>query len=76
MPPSTLPLVIVDGLVLFPFAHSTVCHNGSVLRAGLISLIYGVPGVANCALTAPAADLAAAPTALPVQDTVTITEMS
>lgn len=34
MPPSTLPLVIVDGLVLFPFAHSTVCHNGSVLRAG------------------------------------------
>jgi uncharacterized phage protein gp47/JayE len=50
--------------------------GGSVLRAGLISLIYGVPGVANCALTAPAADLAAAPTALPVQGTVTITEMS
>ncbi len=46
-----------------------------VLLAELGSLIYGVEGVANCRLTAPAADLAAAATVLPVLGTVTITEM-
>ena len=46
-----------------------------VFLAELGSLIYQVDGVANCRLTAPAADLAAVPTALPVLGTVTITEM-
>lgn len=46
-----------------------------VLLAELGSLIYQVEGVANCRLTAPTADLAAAATALPVLGTVTITEM-
>ena len=46
-----------------------------VLLAELGSLIYGVEGVANCRLTAPTADLAAAATVLPVLGTVTITEM-
>ena len=46
-----------------------------VFLAELGSLIYQVDGVANCRLTAPAVDLAAVPTALPVLGTVTITEM-
>lgn len=46
-----------------------------VLLAELGSLIYRVEGVANCRLTAPTADLAAAATVLPVLGTVTITEM-
>ena len=46
-----------------------------VLLAELGSLIYQVEGVANCRLTAPTADLAAAATVLPVLGTVTITEM-
>ena len=46
-----------------------------VLLAELGSLIYGVEGVANCRLTAPTADLAAAPTVLPVLGTLTVTEM-
>lgn len=47
-----------------------------VLRAALTSVIYSVPGVSNCVLTAPAADVAASATGLPVLGTVTITEMS
>ena len=46
-----------------------------VLLAELGSLIYQVEGVANCRLTVPTADLAAAATVLPVLGTVTITEM-
>ena len=46
-----------------------------VLLAELGSLIYQVEGVANCRLTAPTTDLAAAATVLPVLGTVTITEM-
>ena len=46
-----------------------------VLLAELGSLIYGVDGVANCRLTAPTADVAAAATALPVLGSLSITEM-
>ena len=46
-----------------------------VLLAELGSLIYQVEGGANCRLTAPTTDLAAAATVLPVLGTVTITEM-
>jgi len=53
--------------------------NGSLLgrpvnRAGLIALLMGVPGVTNCALTAPAADIAGATGTLPVLGTVSISE--
>ena len=52
----------------------TLLGKGGILAARG-SLIYQVEAVANCRLTAPAADLAAVPTALPVLGTVTITEM-
>lgn len=43
-------------------------------RAQLISLVYGVEGVANCELTAPAEDLALDSVTLPVLGTLTITD--
>ena len=53
--------------------------NGKLLGRGvklaeLNSRIYAMPGVENCHITAPAADLAANDTVLPVLGTVTVTE--
>ena len=53
--------------------------NGKLLGRGvklaeLNSRIYALPGVENCHITAPAADLAANDTVLPVLGTVTVTE--
>ena len=53
--------------------------NGKLLGRGvklaeLNSRIYAMPGVENCHITAPAADLAAKDTGLPVLGTVTVTE--
>ena len=53
--------------------------NGKLLGRGvklaeLISRIYALPGVENCHITAPAADLAANDTVLPVLGTVNVTE--
>ena len=45
----------------------------SVLRAKLGSVIYGVEGVENYTLTAPAADVAISAGQLPVKGTVTVT---
>lgn len=45
-----------------------------VLRAELTALIFGVDGVANCAVTAPAADLAADGAVLPVLGSLSVTE--
>ena len=53
--------------------------NGKLLGRGvklaeLNSRIYALPGVENCHITAPSADLAANDTVLPVLGTVTVTE--
>lgn len=53
--------------------------NGKLLGRGvklaeLNSRIYALPGVENCHITAPAVDLAANDTVLPVLGTVTVTE--
>ena len=45
-----------------------------VLRAELTALIFGVDGVANCIVTAPAADMDMTGSELPVLGTLTITE--
>ena len=45
-----------------------------VKLAELNSRIYALPGVENCHITAPSADLAANDTVLPVLGTVTVTE--
>lgn len=63
----------VEGAVRQHFTGALL--GKGVLLAELGSLIYQVEGVANCRLTAPTADLAAAATVLPVLGTVTITEM-
>lgn len=47
----------------------------SVLRAELISALFAVSGVRNCALSAPAADVTGAADALPVLGTLTLEEM-
>lgn len=47
-----------------------------VLRAELGSVIYGVEGVENYAITAPAADIAAEAGTLPVLGTLTVTGMA
>ena len=46
-----------------------------VRMAALWSLIYQVDGVENCRLSAPAGDVAAGATVLPVLGTLSITEM-
>ena len=46
-----------------------------VYRAKLASILYGVPGVKNYHLLAPAADVPAGATELPVLGTVTLTEI-
>lgn len=45
----------------------------AVYRARLAAVVMGVPGVENCVLSAPAADLAAAEGVLPVLGTLTVT---
>ena len=47
-----------------------------VYLAELTGRIYGAEGVANCRVTAPAADLAAAPDTLPVLGMLTVTELA
>ncbi|MCI2057965.1 MAG: baseplate J/gp47 family protein [Oscillibacter sp.] len=46
-----------------------------VSMAGLNSLIYGIEGVSNCHLLAPAADFAGGDTILPTLGTLTVTQM-
>ncbi len=62
-------------------AAITAYFNGAllgrdVLRAKLGAVIWGVEGVANYSLTAPAADAATDADELPVLGTLTVTEMS
>ena len=47
----------------------------AVYASKLASILYGVEGVENCHLIAPAADISAGATELPVLGTVTITEI-
>ena len=47
----------------------------SVLRAQLVALVFGVEGVANCAVTAPAADVSAESDQLPRLGTLSVVEM-
>lgn len=48
----------------------------NVLTARLGALIYGVEGVENCHILAPASDVSAAETELPVLGTLTLTQLS
>ena len=46
----------------------------SVRLAELTALVFGLPGVANCTITAPAADVAITDTQLPVLGTLSVTQ--
>ena len=48
--------------------------KSSLSSAISTEILYALPGVENCHITAPSADLAANDTVLPVLGTVTVTE--